>query len=143
MDFSEIIGFIISLAALFYLLFKRSPSSHEHNQTVTEKLAKEEEYNQKEQLKRFLRSLDDEEEEEDDYVEIVTPKPTFKPQNTPVIPPIYTKPISPLKKEVILEEKTKLPKKTNLIPKKIGKEWIIAKEVLDKPLALRNHDNTR
>lgn len=76
MDFTQIVGFLVSMAAIFYMFIKRAQdrrkSSHEH----------EEDVHQEEKLKDFLRSLEIDMEDSEDFRPPPKPK-AFKKVSEP------------------------------------------------------------
>jgi hypothetical protein len=84
MDFSEVIGFLVTIAAILYMFIKRI--QHDRVKRTREYEHEDEEQNDEERLKDFLKSLDIDMEESKDF------KPPSPPPKPVVIKPKVNQP---------------------------------------------------
>lgn len=84
MDFSDIVGFLITLAAIFYMFIKRAQDARKR---ANEHENEEGEPHQADKLKDFLRSLEIDMEESEDFRPPPQPKITKSESKPPLVNP--------------------------------------------------------
>lgn len=99
MDFTEVVGFLVTMAAIVYMFVKRAQdrqkSSHTHEEG-------REEHEQEANLKEFLKSLEIDMEESEDFKPL--PKPKVVTSVPPTVPQRAPKPKSIYKHGPVEEE---------------------------------------
>lgn len=146
MSLIEFIGFVISLAALIFLFFRKVSEERyrrEHPKEFEEQ-EKQKEQAMKEWLKKMNIEVDeDEEEEEEEEEEIPIPKPQPKKMiNKQPPPPLPSKAFKRYANDSVYEvSRLESSSRGNTLIKglKSRRDMIIYKELLSKPLAIRNH----
>lgn len=124
MDFTEIVGFLITMAAILYMFIKRAKDVRKSPSTP-EDSAHEEEQEQAEILKDFLKSLEVDMDESQDFKSLPKPK-TAKPEPPPRIPHEAKPKLKPAYKRDSFDEEFKfrsdlddLQMKTNIEERKL------------------------